>query len=297
VTEDKFILASHAKTAVLDLHRDGLPKGDSTGWISVDKLYTVLPGMLTVVTGWPGSGKSEWVDAMCMNLAESGWRFLMASFENRPVHFHISKLLEKHVRRPFGHGPTERMTEEHITDAMAFIDKHFAFLHYERAMKIDDVLEAALQFASTSEGQYGLVIDPWNELEHGRPPSQTETEYISHCLREIRLFARNWGIHVWVVAHPQKLPRDQSGKLPIPRPDSISGSQHWWNKADYAITVYRDPTDESQNVDIHVQKVRWKHTGQVGVTTLKWDRITGRYHEALQVVGGKTKAAGDWVDL
>jgi hypothetical protein len=41
------------------------------------------------------------------------------------------------------------------------------------------------------------------------------------------------------VAHPQKVARE-NGKLPVPRPDMISGSQHWWNKADNAITVWRD---------------------------------------------------------
>jgi hypothetical protein len=36
---------------------------------------------------------------------------------------------------------------------------------------------------------------------------------------------------------------------------------------------------EDQNVDIHVQKVRFKHVGRPGVVTLRYDRVTGRYHE------------------
>jgi twinkle protein len=273
--------AQDCQNDVLELYRQGLPKGESTGWVSVDKHYTVLPGMLTVVTGWPGSGKSEWVDALTMNLAEKGWRFLMASFENQPTRFHLAKLLEKHVRLPFGNGPTQRMTEDQITEAMEWVNKHYGFLDYESAISVPDVLEAAMHWQLEGNGKCGLVIDPWNELEHARPTNQTETEYISDTLRRLRRFARSTEMHVWIVAHPQKLQRDQSGKLPIPRPDSISGSQHWWNKADYAVTVHRDQMEGSQEVEIHVQKVRWKHTGQVGFVTLKYDRVTGRYNDSV----------------
>jgi twinkle protein len=125
----------------------------------------------------------------------------------------------------------------------------------------------------------GLVIDPWNELEHWRPANLTETEYISKQLQLVRNWARANSVHVWIVAHPKNTPRE-NGKLPIPRPDMIAGSQHWWNKADFAITVWRDMENQDvQNVDIHVQKVRFKHIGRPGVVTLKWDRITGRYFE------------------
>jgi hypothetical protein len=32
-------------------------------------------------------------------------------------------------------------------------------------------------------------------------------------------------------------------------------------------------------VQIHVQKVRFKHIGRVGLANLIYDRVTGRYHE------------------
>ena len=40
----------------------------------------VVPGELTVVTGVPNSGKSEWVDALMCNLAvQHGWTFGLCS--------------------------------------------------------------------------------------------------------------------------------------------------------------------------------------------------------------------------
>ena len=53
-------------------------KGVSTGWRSIDAHYRVVPGELTVVTGVPNSGKSEWVDALMCNLAaQHGWTCLL----------------------------------------------------------------------------------------------------------------------------------------------------------------------------------------------------------------------------
>jgi twinkle protein len=43
----------------LALYRDGRKRGLSTGWASLDEFVTIRPGELSVVTGVPGSGKSE----------------------------------------------------------------------------------------------------------------------------------------------------------------------------------------------------------------------------------------------
>lgn len=275
---------------VADLWEQGLPPGSKTGWLGVDKHYTVAPGQFTVITGWPGSGKSEWLDALLMNLARQGWRFCLFSPENYPPEIHVSKLLEKFVGKPFGTGPTERMTQDEVTEAMTEINDWFSFIvpsatTEQTNFTIEQILEAAeSQFRSTrlwhgKENPIGLVIDPWNELEHLRPQHMSETEYVSATLSAVRSWARLHRVHVWIVAHPQKLRRDDTGKLPVPRPDAISGSIHWWNKADNAITVWRTMDDiPNQDVSIYVWKVRFKHIGRPGEIHLSYDRITGRYH-------------------
>jgi twinkle protein len=66
--------------------------------------------------------------------------------------------------------------------------------------------------------------------------------------------------------------------LPVPKPDMISDSQNWWNKADCCITVFRDFTKpDSPEVEIYVQKVRFKHVGKIGVAQLQYNKVTGRY--------------------
>ena len=58
--------------------------GCSTGWKSLDVMYKVVPGELTLVTGVPNSGKSEWVDALAVNLSlRYCWPFAFCSMENK----------------------------------------------------------------------------------------------------------------------------------------------------------------------------------------------------------------------
>ena len=128
-------------------------------------------------------------------------------------------------------------------------------------------------------GTRGLVIDPYNEIEHKRPSAMTETEYVSQLLGKVRRFAQGHGVHVWFVAHPAKMQRE-NGVIPAPTLYDISGSAHWVNKADLGVVVHRNPSVVPPETAIHVRKVRFKSVGQVGSVTLRYERPTGRYIEA-----------------
>lgn len=272
------------------LWKAGLPSGDKTGWPSVDRHYTVAPGQLTVITGWPSSGKSEWLDALLVNLARQGWKIAMFSPENQPVELHLAKLIEKLSGMPFSHGPSDRVPFDDLGEHLDDLAQSFGFVSSPTGDVISPkaVIQAATPWLDEHKDcKRGLVIDPWNELEHWRPVNLSETEYVSQTLSMLRTWARTNGVHVWIVAHPRNIRRDDGGNLPVPRPDMISGSQHWWNKADCAVTIYRVFDDDGPSeVQVHIQKVRFKHVGRIGAVTLRYDRVTGRYHESFAAMRG-----------
>lgn len=52
------------------------------------------------MSGVPNSGKSEWLDALAVNLAECyDWPIAFCSFE-KSVEHHAMQLIEKFLRRP-----------------------------------------------------------------------------------------------------------------------------------------------------------------------------------------------------
>lgn len=265
--------------SVAELYASGLEGGAYAGWPSLELKYSVRPGEWTLVTGIPSHGKSEFIDALMVNLAESeGWVFGICSPENQPLKSHVSKLLEKKIRKPFREGFRDRMTPQEMMQGLGWLQDHFYFiLPDEQALNVDSVLQLAKALVFRN-GIKGLVIDPWNELDHSRPSNLSETEYISQSLTKIRRFARTYGVHIWLVVHPTKLCKDTKGSYPVPSPYDVSGSAHWRNKADNCLCVWRDLLQpDSRNVQIHVQKIRFKEIGKLGVATLTYEYQTGRY--------------------
>jgi twinkle protein len=264
----------------LRMYDEGVPSGLSTGWECVDRNWRIQPGQLAVVTGIPGHGKSEWVDALCMNLAQDhGWHTALYSPENYPVKLHMMKLAEKYVRKPYNPGPHERMTKAEASDAKDWLARHFSWVMPEKP-SLDEIMDRARAMVFR-QGIRCLVIDPWNEVEHLRPQGMTEAEYVSESLRRLRQFARKHELLVIVVAHPKLLEKRADGTYPVPTPYDISGGAMWRNKADNCIAVYANPTDTAGAVEVHVQKVKFKLFGQVGVVHMRWDRVTGLYFERM----------------
>ena len=264
------------------LYQAGWEIGLSTGWKPVDNLYTVRAGEFTVVSGVPSSGKSNWIDAMFVNLAElHGWRFAIFSPENLPLERHMSAIVEKRVRKPFHAGYSDRMSPDELTEGLAWCADKFWWIMpaNDDSWTIDRILTAAGQL-TLRHGIRGLVIDPWNELESLRPDKLSETEYISKSLKSIKAFARQRRVHVWVVIHPTKMYRDKEGKYPVPTLYDCAGSSHWRNKADNGIVVSRDLSGEDRNVvEIHVQKIRFRDVGKPGMAQLYYEPMCATYSD------------------
>ena len=216
---------------------------------------------------------------MRVNIAkEHGWRFAIFSPENQPLEDHMSRIMEKYVGAPFRDGPNMRMTRDELENATDWAKEHFQWILPEddHEWTLDRILETARGLVRRY-GIRGLVIDPWNELETARG-EYSETEFIGLCLKRARQFARRYGIHLWIVAHPAKMYRDKSGAYPVPSLWDISGSAHWRNKSDSGVVIYRDLADpDSKVVEIHVQKQRFRQDGGMGMSTLTYRASTGAY--------------------
>lgn len=269
------------------LYREGVKRGLSTGWRSLDEFYTIRAGEVTVITGVPNSGKSNWADGLCVNLAkEHGWRFAVFSPENQPLHNHVSRLMEHYARVPFRDGPTPRMSETDMGHCADWLQEHFKFMlpPDESDWTVDYIVETAEALVHRF-GINGVVIDPWNELEHMRPDGQSETEYTGACLKRLRQFARRCNIHLWLVAHPTKMYRNKNGEYPVPTLYDISGSAHFRNKADNGIVLWRDLHEPGKRaVEIHVQKIRFREVGKLGGCELMYDPPTGAYDDPFKTM-------------
>jgi len=245
----------------------------STGWGDVDEFMKIRPGEFSVVTGSPGAGKSQFIDAMLINLARlHGWSFALCSFETPPVR-HIATLAEIQTGKTFWPASASRMSKDELRESHQWLKKHFHFITAEdESPTIDWILETASQ-AVMRYGIKGLVIDPYNEIDHKRPVGMTETDYVSQVIAKTKRFAQAHGCHVWFIAHPAKPTRMKDGQYAKVSLYDIAGSAHWHNKADIGLVVIRGLAETT----LDVRKVRFKEVGHQGEVSLKYDINTGRF--------------------
>ena len=145
-------------------------------------------------------------------------------------------------------------------------------------MTVDAILSRAKSLVYR-EGIKVLVIDPWNEIEHSIPQGQREDQYISNQLAKIRRFARVNGVHVFVIAHPRQLEKDEHGNYPPPTAYDIAGGAMWRNKADNILCVHR-PSMQTGETEVYIQKIRFRRNGKAGgKMRFKFHVGTSTYHE------------------
>jgi twinkle protein len=274
--------AQHFRDLVRELYDKGAGKGESTGYSSVDDLYTVVPGQVTIVTGIPSSGKSEFIDQIMVNLAQNkSWKFGICSFENEP-RLHIAKLMAKRAGLPFFEGYHRRMSKEEYDAAFDFINNHFTFVWQDDGSLADlDSILDRLRSAILRHGIRGAIIDPYNFISRDSR-DKSETEWISDMLTKVKAFAMGHGVHIWFVAHPTKMQRGADGKIPPPGGFDISGSAAWFAKADCGLTVHREK-ENPHVAQIHIWKCRFSWVGKQGQTNLVYDIGTTRYNETLNL--------------
>lgn len=266
------------------------PKAHDIGIVGLWEHYRMRRGDFTVVTGLPGHGKSSFVNEVCCRMAQrEGWTTIFASFEQNPQVDH-----RRALRSFYAEKLEKTMSPQERERADEWIDKHFAFIvpNEDDDVTLEWVLEKCAAAIIRYEASI-VVIDPWNEMDHTRPPDMSLTEYVGFAIKQFRKLAKKYRIHLIVVAHPAKMTRDKSGKYPTPGLYDISDSAHWSNKADIGIVVHRDDLIASNETSIRIVKSRYHSAiGKPGEITGVWDEHRTRYTITEQVAGSyKTEAA------
>jgi len=291
----------HIAPKARNYYDNGFPVCDRIGLSNFDALLGFRGGELTMVTGISGSGKSEFLDYIMVQLAKRhAWKFAICSMEN-PPDIHFTKIAEKYTEKPFenifdpntGEVYIDRMSEQEYEDAEQFVFNHFNFITHatkkqdgethRSVLSIDYILDQAKKLVAMY-GTKGLVIDPWNTIEHEIKQNEVETNYVSRILSKIIAFAEDYNVHVFLVAHPTK-GVTINGVDRVATLNDISGSGNFFNKTHNGISVYREK-DKGRNpdnlVEVHVQKVKFKFVGTLGACKLEYDLLTGNYFDTTK---------------
>jgi len=244
-------------------------KGLSTGFPDMDKHLKLAKMYLAIISGYPSSGKSEWLDAVLVNMSVTyGWKTIYYSPENHPVEQHMGKLAEKFIGKHI-----MSFTQEDLNRSLVWLEEHFTWMYPENP-ELDTLLSLA-EHEKQENGLDCLVIDPWNAVTHHRGASMVH-EYLQEALTKLIRFARTHDLLAAIVAHPKTPQKDRDGNIPVPNLYDISDGAMWRNKADVGLIVHRP--DMSRNAcEVYVNKIKYKWMGLPGMVEFDYDFKTGRF--------------------
>jgi twinkle protein len=264
---------------IRELFEKGIQRGNTIAISGIDEFVTWETRRLAIATGIPGHGKSEFIDFLIARLnLLYGWKAAYFTPENYPLKFHYAKMFEKFIGDRFNR---KRSNENEFEIAFEHINKNIYYILDEDDSSVDTVINSAKALVK-SRGIKILVIDPYNKLEHAIKNGENETQYISRFLDKLTSFAKYNDVLVILIAHPVKMKKDSTTKAyEIPNLYDISGSAHFYNKCDYGFCIYRPMNSENtgymNHVQVHWQKIKFKHLGEPGVSYLDYNINNGRF--------------------
>ena len=262
--------------------KHGAKEGWSTGISSLDLFWKFAPeaGELVIATGYPGSGKSDFILDILVKQAKQGRKAGIFS----PEEFPLARLMKKCMEKYYGLNAKD-LCQDQVEVAHHWLSDNFFFQYLEDSTPDVDMICETIKVLALKKSIRFFCLDPWNELDSSMRGSLSETEWVNQALGRLRRVARQYCVTVIVIAHPTK-PRpedlDASGNAKPPSSWAISGSAGFRNKADVVLSVHRPlygKNIEDGEVDINISKVKDKDMGGLGYAQLNYDYESGTYND------------------
>ena len=206
--------AKDLESEIDDLYLNGLPKTKAPRKAAFGDMYknfSTLSGQLTVWTGIPSHGKSNFCEWYVLNLIdEYEDKVSFFSPEHHPMKMHFANFAQKAVGKPF-YGDIQnvkRMTKE---DYKRFIDwsKERLYLTSGSSTETVDwkwIIEKFKEQLFTF-GINTFVVDAWNKVQ--MPKGYNGKEGIDRVLTELTAFCQKNNEELHLVAHPTKMQKTE----------------------------------------------------------------------------------------
>ena len=269
---------------VIDFVNNGFKPGFQIGLDNFDDIFSTYTGQFITVTGIPSSGKSDFVDQMCIGYnANYGWKTAFASPENKPNFLHAHKLM----RKVWGGMPVKAdVHTERWNNVANHVNDNFYHIDMER-YSLESVLAKGAELVKR-KGIKCLVIDPFNKVRATTANDNDINKYTMEYLMQIEIFAKKHDVLVIIVAHPTKMYKNDKGIIEVPTMYNIKGGGEWYDASYHGLVVHRNYLNKT--VMVKVLKVKFQNLGENGAEChFKWNPESGGYipHEQVDMLGTK----------
>jgi twinkle protein len=288
---------------MLKSFRGGVQLAPTTRFTEMDEYFRWKKGDINLVIGYANWGKSFFTLQMMLTKSIwDGWKWAVFSPENYPANDFYDDLVEMYAGKWLSD-----MNEDEYVAACKFIGDHIYFVYPDNDHDINSIHDK-FRYLILKKGLDGVLIDPFNQLDHLQKAYQREDQYLSSILKDIKRFALLNQVVYNIIAHPKNPSYNQDRSLPVADMYDIAGGAMFGNKVDQIISYHRPRFHEDKNspeVEVYIQKLKRKRTGgKLGnySLTLNWkakrfsNPITGETScDPLAAKKIKLKAETDFV--
>jgi twinkle protein len=256
------------------------------GWPEWESKLRISPTCLSVLSGWPGHGKSHLSQQLWAQIVRRyDIRVALMSMETREKPF-----VRRNLRSAYWSKLEIEMSDAERNEADDWIEEHFLFLHHPRNSPTFGWVLDIINDCHSRHGISAVSLDPWNMIVPTFNKSQqTETSWIGECLDHCTYIAKACNLHLQILAHPAK-PIGSGVRDPLTY-SSIAGSQHWANKSDQVMSIHRDTFQDDNGIRntearLIVHKSRYEELGYPCEIAMKLALDTGCFRCTEYDTGG-----------
>lgn len=260
---------------MLELKKNGLPetiKPKNKRFEGLNSIFSILMGQLTVVTGIPSHGKSNFVEDYVLCLSKDyDFKVSLFSPEHNPSEMHAMNLASKILGKN-----SYTSSDSDVIDYVNWANERIYFTAPDENQEPN--WNWLLETFKAQMLRFGInifVIDAWNKVVINGKNSLQE---ITNVLARLTSFAQRNNVHIFLIAHPTKMNKiDGTDKYKVPDLYSVSGSSDFRNQAHNGLCVYRD-FDEGIT-EVYNLKTKFNFQGDIGKSaSFKYDLTSSRYN-------------------
>jgi twinkle protein len=281
--ETKFFTTAKDHVITLkETFRKGKQPGETTYLQALDDILTLRMGFIYAWTGWPGSGKSEFITQLSVLQANFKKRKVaLYSPESYPVDEFIDTIIHCYLGKSTDRRYPNVCSEEEYNAGIEWVDSYFVFCDWPDTPDVDVILNA-FKFLKEARGVEIFVIDPFNSLNTDGEESNIAVA-LKKNLTKVKRLAQQLRIMVWIVEHPKTPNKTEEYEI-NPGPRQMFGGTMWWNKVDVLGSVHRPNREDRNSTEVIIKTWKIKNqklNGRPGEKTIFFDVRTNRYYEDI----------------
>ena len=271
---------------IFDLYHNGLPetiKPKHPTFAKFNEMYSVMRGQLTIGTGIPSHGKSNFTEWYALNLVKDyNMKMSMFTPEHSPMSLHQTTLIQKAIGRNFwsDRGGKPRINEADINRYVRWANERiYTTLPEKGEVPTWDWLLDKFKEQMFAFGVDIFLIDAFNKVL--LPRGVNKIDAINEVLTKLTSFAQVNNVVVFLIAHPTKMKKDDAGVYNTPSLYDVSGSADFRNQTHNGFAIHRYFEDENGSgyTKFINLKTKFQFQGNIGAeSAFNYDVDNSRYY-------------------